>query len=278
MKISDLFHTKKSDSDIRKIFRDQVQDEALMQQVKNISEPNIKYIVAITPRSGSSLLCDVMKNTHVFGNPGEILPQEFIPNIMQHAPAKNPDEYLKNVLKVLKSTNGISGLKTSWFQFEAFSDEMKDRTVLQQFKYIYLIRRDLFAQAVSLYKATSTSVFHSNIQHTSEALEKLSELEYDFEQIDEWYRHIQAQEAAWQAYFDEYRIFPLHVTYEDLEADVVTVVKRIAAYLAIPEKQVSKCKPDSIFTKLGDRSNIEWACRFALELDNKKRHGEYEYV
>ena len=88
---------------------------------------------------------------------------------------------------------------------------MDDHSYLSGFKYIYLTRRDLAAQAISLYKATETSVFHTNVQHSEEAISKLRSLQYDYEKIKEWYVHIDRQEKGWQAYFFNNRIVPLCV-------------------------------------------------------------------
>ncbi|NIV10795.1 MAG: hypothetical protein GWN62_05760, partial [Aliifodinibius sp.] len=62
----------------------------------------------------------------------------------------------------------------------------------------YLTRRNLAAQAVSLYKATASNVFHTNIKHEREALHKLEMLEYDFKKIQRWYWHIALQEQGWK--------------------------------------------------------------------------------
>ena len=117
---------------------------------------------------------------------------------------------------------------------------MIDHSYLAGFKYIYLTRRDLAAQAVSLYKATETTVFHTNIQHSQDAISKLQTLGYDYEKIKEWYVHIDRQEKGWQDYFYENNIFPLCITYEDIDENVFKVLKRIARFVHVDPK-ISKC-------------------------------------
>jgi LPS sulfotransferase NodH len=250
---------------ITDIFEKARPDEKELQRLEGIPDPQVRYVIAMTPRSGSSHLCDVMKGTGLLGSPGEFLPREFIPNILKGIAAKNPDQYVRNVLRAVQSGNGVSGLKTSWFQFQQFSAGLQDRSVFRKFKFIYLVRRDLAAQAVSLYKATESSVFHTNIEHTREALSRLDSLEYDFSKLRHWYDHIAAQETGWQKYFASTNTFPLCITYEDIEADVMFVVRRIAAYLGLPKAQLDKSVPSSIFRKLADKRNLEWACRFMIE-------------
>ena len=48
---------------IKDIFKKADINQELISEIEEIAEPSTKYIIAITPRSGSSHLCDVMKNT-----------------------------------------------------------------------------------------------------------------------------------------------------------------------------------------------------------------------
>lgn len=251
---------------IRDIFQDHPLNRKRFRQIKALPEPTTKYIIAVTPRSGSSHLCDVLKNTQALGKPGEVLPQEFIPNILKSAPARTPDEYIQNVLKVLQTDNGASGLKTSWFQFDKFRQDIEDPSIFRKFKYIYLTRKDIVAQAVSLYLATESSVFHTNKTHTSETIKKLEELQYNFEKINFWHRHILAQENGWESFFGN-EILPLRITYEEIEKDVISTGKQIAAYLCVNDKRIDEMKYCSKFNKIGDLRNIQWTQRYLS--DNK---------
>lgn len=236
------------------------------EQVAAMPEPRSLYLIAMTPRSGSSHLCDVLSNTRKLGRPGEMLSKEFIPEIVRSAPGRDADEYLRQVLKVIRTPNGVSGLKASWFQFDEFRRAMKEPAFLLKFRFIHLTRRDPSAQAVSLYRATATNVFHTNVHHSADAIGQLEALDYDFEKIRHWHDHIVAQERGWQSFFAENGIFPLAVSYEDIEHDVLAVVRRIAAYIGRPHAAASVV-PDSIFRKLGERRSLEWATRFKLDLD-----------
>lgn len=250
-------------------------DEQRRSTVAAMVAPNPRYLIAFTPRSGSSHLCDVLKNTNMLGRPGEMLSRAFIPNILKSAPAASPDEYLDQVLKVVRTNNGVSGFKASWFQFNDFRQAMEDPTKLENFKFIHLTRRDLAAQAVSLYRATETNVFHTNVEHSAEELSKLATLGYDYTKIEQWCRHIEVQETGWRKYFATHNIFPLTITYEEIDEDVVAVVHRIARYIGRP-RAASSAKAESIFRKVGERQNIEWACQFVLDRDAEARRVEAE--
>jgi len=225
-----------------------------------------RYIIAMTPRSGSSYLCDVMGMTGRLGHPGEFLNPVFIPNMLKAVPARNGDEYLRRIMARRRTPNGVSGLKASWFHIQGFMSEMKDLDYLSGFRFIYLRRRDLAMQAVSLYKAAASGVFHTNVEHDEKRLGVLKDLEYDFDAIHKWYRHILSQEEGWDAFFYENRIFPLQIFYEDIERDVLRLMKRMAAFVAVNPDNVHMPEKASIFSKVRDRRNIEWAHRFARGL------------
>ena len=252
-------------NDIQKLFSSSTVDDDRIKHIDSLPEPRSRFLIAITPRSGSSYLCDVMTKIKLFGVPGEMINQQFIPEIIKKIPGRTAEEYIRNVIRSRKTKNGISGLKASWFQFQGFMEAMDDHSYLSGFKYIYLTRRDLAAQAISLYKATETSVFHTNVQHSEEAITKLRSLEYDYEKIKEWYVHIDRQEKGWQAYFYNNRIFPLCLHYEEIDADVFGVLKRIATFVGVDPNNVKIPAEASVFEKIRDQRNVEWAHRFSLE-------------
>jgi trehalose 2-sulfotransferase len=250
---------------IQHIFSTVDVDHNRLGEMEALPEPRSRFLIAITPRSGSSYLCDVMTQIKLFGSPGESVNQQFIPKIIERIPGRTPEEYIRNVMRFRKTKNGTAGLKASWFQFRNFMDAMTDRAYLAGFKYIYLTRRDLAAQAVSLYKATASSVFHTNISHSEEALSTLQSLEYDYAKIKEWYLHIVQQEKGWEAYFEENGIHPLRLTYEDIDDDILGVLARIAAFVGVDPNEVKLPDAPSIFGKIRDQRNAEWAQRFSVE-------------
>ena len=252
-------------NDIQKLFSSSTVDDDRIKHIDSLPEPRSRFLIAITPRSGSSYLCDVMTKIKLFGVPGEMINQQFIPEIIKKIPGRTAEEYIRNVIRCRKTKNGISGLKASWFQFRGFTETMDDHSYMSGFKYIYLTRRDLSAQAISLYKATETSVFHTNVQHSEEAITKLQSLQYDYEKIKEWYVHIDRQEKGWQEYFFKNRIFPLCITYEEIDDDVFGVIKRIATFVGVEPNNVRMPEESSVFERIRDQRNVEWAHRFSLE-------------
>jgi len=237
----------------------------LLNKFEELPDPRSSYVIAMTPRSGSSFFCDVLKKTKNFGNPDERLNQGFLPNILERIPGPNADIYLRNLLRFGRTRNGISGLKTSWFQFENFTRAMAEPQAFTKLRFVYLYRRDLPQQAVSLYLATESNVFHTNIAHTEDELGKLQRLEYNYAAIDKWHEHILRQERGWKNYFDENGINPLSISYEDIVDDLPCVLRRFARHVGVQPKNAVVPAEQSIFKKIGDARNYEWACRYQLE-------------
>ncbi|MDV6344294.1 Stf0 family sulfotransferase [Nitrosomonas sp. Is37] len=148
----------------------------------------------------------------------------------------------------------------------------KPAVVFRQFKYIYLIRRDLYLQSVSLYKATESGVFHTNVEHKEEAKLKLNKLDYNYGKLGKWYKHIIVQESSWRRFFLLTNIFPLYIIYEEIEENIGNVIDRIFNYLNIKNEARSTNSVESIFKKIGDRQSMEWTSRFALERDEIMRN------
>lgn len=238
-------------------------------EIDCIADPQCRYIIAMTPRSGSSYLCNVLEKTKCLGIPGEVINHEFMPEIIKKIPGRTPGEYFRNVSRVRKTKNDVYGLKCSWCQFEDFVNLMGGNTFLDGYKFIYLTRRNHSAQAVSLYKATASSVFHTNVTYDHFAVKKLEELEYDYNEIDKWYEHIIMQEKGWQEYFRSNRISPFCVSYEEIDENISQVVMSIALYLGVGTDNVIMPSEPSVFTKVSDQRNAEWASRYLLERYSK---------
>jgi len=206
-----------------------------------------------------------MRHSGRLGIPNEYLNQDFLPQILQSFPAAGPAEYLAHILKGRVGRNGVSGIKASWFQFANFLELLEDEQCLEGLRYLSLRREDTVAQAVSLYMATSSKVFHTNIEHPPAQLDALQRLTYSYAAIDEWHRHILVQEAGWDSFFAERGITPLKLTYEELDARPLLVLRKIARHLGVRPVGITLRSEGSVFRKLADERNRAWAQRFREE-------------
>jgi LPS sulfotransferase NodH len=79
--------------------------------------PKFSYIICATPRSGSYLLCEALRNTGVAGQPTEYVSPTFESYWAAKWGTQTYREYLNKVLEVGTSANGVFGLKVHTHQF-----------------------------------------------------------------------------------------------------------------------------------------------------------------
>lgn len=239
-------------------------DDATAPAAAGTAAVGTKYLIAFTPRSGSSYLCERLERTGVAGIPREILNKDLMPIVLKQIPARTPLGYLDKVLSVRVSPQGVSGFKTTWFQFTEYSELLPSAHDWAEYRFIYLRRDDLALQAVSLYRAVSSNVFHTNIPVDGDAERRMAELPYQYEAILRWYEHIAEQEQAWERYFAARGLAPLRLSYEAVYADVSAVVQSILGFVGVEGVFDAQREP-SVFRKLGNATSEEWAERFAQE-------------
>lgn len=230
----------------------------------DLPDPAVKYLIAFTPRSGSSYLCDTLERCRTVGIPREILNKDLMPIVAEMIPGRDPHEYVTNVLRTRMSSEGVSGLKATWLQFAEFNSVIGNEDYWRDYRFIYLTRRDAAAQAVSLYKAVKSGVFHTNVTPNEEAVARLRNLDYSYNEIHAWYQHILEQERGWESYFTSRAISPLRISYEDITIQLPQVINSIMSLLGVTMTAPLDAE-SSVFRKVGDSRNDEWAIRFSEE-------------
>ncbi|MDJ0554397.1 MAG: Stf0 family sulfotransferase [Microcoleaceae cyanobacterium MO_207.B10] len=214
---------------ILQIFND-FQTQALLAANRDIiknhqksSLPIVEYLICITPRSGSSWLTEILSGTKILGNPEEWFNPGNLPGIIQNRyPCLDIIEYFDCIKRTQCTENKVFGMELSFFQHQLLCDALettkKDSSLSllnpEKNKFIYLYRLDLVAQAVSLYRAVETGMFHSAQTNASE--KALVDFKYSDDRIWHWLIHILQQEFGWQQNFSKKCISPLYLTYEEM--------------------------------------------------------------
>ncbi len=163
--------------------------------------PEICYIACATPRSGSTLLCEVLSNTGIAGQPKEYfqpsrvnprdyfkhgkvtdvanVPHEFWPDSEALEPTgwdgDNYTDYLVQVFEEGTSSNGVFGMKLMWGHVEYLTGKLESipeysglalpvllQAVFPNLHYIWIRRQDKLRQAISLWKAIQTWTWKAN--------------------------------------------------------------------------------------------------------------------
>lgn len=196
-------------------------------------------------RSGSSLLCDLLNNTLVMGNPREFLRPSYL---KEHLSFEFKESDLNSSLIYLQlsrfaTPNKVSGVKMMWVNFNYIIEQLKlscsdtntqDKDLIDQAfinpKWIFISRKDKLRQAISLARAIKTNTWKQ--ETNSFAFKQLFLQTYisNF-QIDSYLNSLIHDENKWFEFFKKNNITPYTVIYEDLCINYSNIVKEILEQL-----------------------------------------------
>lgn len=234
------------------------------------------YIIASVQRSGTHLLCNLLRNTGVAGLPGEHFLAKTGETWERRWNSPSRMQYVQRVLQDNTTANGVFGTVVMWSYFERMLQMLQDipkhnaldganllASVLREPKYVWLRRRNRLEQAVSWAIACQTGVW---AQKTGEKSQPRKLPRFDFKVIDEWCNRVAEHDAAWANYFRENRIEPLTLFYEDLVANNRATVERVLQFLQVPLPAPIEIVPSSL-EKQADRISAQWIAAY-LEQKN----------
>jgi LPS sulfotransferase NodH len=81
--------------------------------------------------------------------------------------------------------------------------------------WVYIDRRDVFAQAVSMYLAEATQLWERRLDRPLQEDRSNAAIPYDGEKLKRCLRGFLAEREQWQAFFKHYKITPIRIRYED---------------------------------------------------------------
>ena len=261
-----------------------------------------KIIICATARCGSTLLCKELEASGVLGKPKEYYIQakntdaekapEFWKGVVQrgssdngvfaikvmqqqwpvveklHSYLKAPDFFLETNLKKLKA---IVTLKKNTIQMDSFYSFYKEAT------WVFLRREDKLYQAISREMARQTKVCHiikpgASSAAIGKALEWEQAINYNENAIykpQTLLTHIQEicqEEANWLAFFKQYKLKPLTVSYEVIVSSK-EYLNDLAKKVGVEINQLAEVPVMQVRNELND----DWAERF------KQDFPDYQY-
>jgi LPS sulfotransferase NodH len=225
-------------------------------------------IVCATQRSGSTLLCELLKATGVAGIPNEYFqhfkdtglvdqPRQYLagiddPSVLELLPPFDPGSPERTfdfeaVRRAGTTPNGVFAAKIMWSHTGDLWARLNGRPLEDVFgplRYVQVIRRDKLAQAISLWIAIQTQAWSSADAPQRDPV-------YSFAAIRHLVGWLEAGERGWTEWLRGRD--PDVVVYEDFARDPGPVIEVLAGVPASapPLKRQS-----------GSRSS-EWASRFA---------------
>lgn len=198
--------------------------------------PKISYIILSTPRSGSTALSEALTATKVAGFPQEHLRNSNL-DLAQYCQF-DIKRYLSILMSYQTTENGVFGTKIiSSFLERLYQDNLDLNQLNNNFKFIYLIRRDKIAQAVSGFIASKTNMWHiyseQQAQNYKTQLQKVKIQDSELADVHKIYQNYLQQERFIEDFFKQYQISPLIIEYEKFFVSPEEHLKSILKYLDI---------------------------------------------
>ncbi|OED37638.1 sulfotransferase [Chromatiales bacterium (ex Bugula neritina AB1)] len=246
------------------------------------------YIICTSPRSGSTLLCDLLANTGIAGKPESYFHKPSIESWLAHhnlasgdtIPERRALELIFNAaVSAGTSGTGIFGLRLQWPSLDFFAkklavlhpqprgDKQRLNAAFGTVAFIHLTRVDKVDQAVSLVKAEQTGLWHRAADGSE--LERLSPPQapvYDTARIAACFNEVTQSDQNWVQWFAREQIDTLRVTYEALAADPAETLGHLLAYLKLDSRAAVDVVPGVM--KLADETSQNWVERFREEKSN----------
>lgn len=252
------------------------------------------YVVCATPRSGSTLLCEMLRDTGRAGRPlehFEILrhsslprqPREYfedlpMPELLEllapsqsHGPSSEPPEaWWPRIVREGSGANGVWGGKLMWGHVGDLVARARElpglagadldevlHELLDDPELIFVTRADKTAQAVSLWRAIQTQSWRAEDTHGEHALV------YDFHGIDHLVSQLESDEQAWRDWFARTNRFPTEVTYDELDTAPEATAKAVLRALGLSDSRVAVPR----LSRQRDDLSTAWAQRYRRDRD-----------
>ncbi len=244
------------------------------------------YIICATPRTGSTLLCDLLTATGRVGAPDSFFGRRFIswwagqwglPSVEELGEPAFSRTYLDAAIRAGRGGTKVFGLRLmreNISDLNRFIEQVHQgiQTDLARIEaafgkvlFVYLSRDDKLAQAVSLVKAEQTGLWHIAPDGTEvERLGPSGEPAYDFQRLRRKVAELETHDAAWNPWFEEQGIEPLRIGYEALSADPAAGLGAICNALGIVAPRADEVRPG--VAKLADAVSRDWIDRYRRDI------------
>jgi trehalose 2-sulfotransferase len=233
------------------------------------------YLICATPRSGSTLLCGLLRSTGVAGRPESYFrapdEQSWADRwqlVRGPAGGFEYQRFVRAAIAAGSTPNGVFGARVMWGTMDEIVARLAsshtdvggaDLDLLTRAfgrtRFVHLRRDDTVAQAVSWARAEQTGFWHPG-----DPAQPWQRPRFDFEQIDALVQTIREHDRAWRDWFDTAGVEPYPVRYEELTADPAGVTRGILDFLGLDPPGDRDIVPGH--GRQSDGINQEWISRY----------------
>jgi LPS sulfotransferase NodH len=256
----------------------------------------ISYLVCATQRSGTTLLCELLKGTEVAGVPDEYFealrstglprqPRQYfqdpaLDEVAQRLAPFDPgrpekpgafEGWFNYALQRGTTRNGVFGSKMMWNYLDDFRERIAELPGLESLtlnealdevfpnlRIIFVRRRDKVAQAVSLWKAIQTQQWRNEVDPNQDR--DRPEAAYDYQALKHLIGELHRWDARWEDWFHSTGREPIRVIYEEFVDSRAATVGRVLDALGIdpPEPDGNR----GPMKRQADDLSRDWVSRF----------------
>jgi LPS sulfotransferase NodH len=220
----------------------------------------VTYVVCALPRSGSSLLCELLFNTGLAGAPAEYFDPTMRRQLARGWETESFEQYLRALLARKTGPNGVFGFKAHFFQLDETFPGSSLADTFPGLRHVYITRGDRLRQAISWARALQTRKWASD----HEVKEVQAPEVFRRSQIDNLIAGIAERERRWEGHFAAARVEPLRITYDDLVAAPQATVGAVVGHIGIDHAgSVPLGKPT--LRRQADELTEDWVGRYLDE-------------
>lgn len=245
-------HLKTYERELEKVFADIRRQGAAPVPLPFGAMPEKSYFICFINRSGSTLLAEALGRTGRMGRPGEIFNPEPVGNLCRRNGLRSLADYVEWHFRT-NTVGGVFGAKAGLHQMVVLAKQ----GLLARFpkpQFVFVTRRDLVMQAVSLNIAWQTGAWTSKTDASRVP-------EFDRAAIASTLRSIVDNQAGFEAFFATHGITPLRLDYELIEAEPEKAMRRVCRLVGI-ERPMQVPLPPLTMQRQRTPLNYEWAERF----------------
>ena len=208
------------------------------------------FMISTNARSGSTFLANLIGSTKLVGRPKQLAFEDL---------EGLDDSGIASVLESYYDTLSFDGRmifmchSNHLSYFERWLDFVQMKPA--DLKWVWLVRRDKFAQAISLIRAKRTRIWHITNRRISKSLIEKNDIEVDIADKDIYHltSYLFFYDQQWESFFDAHGITPYKLHYEDFvdESTWESTVAGILDFLEVPYH--FPLNVSTIFRKQGKR-------------------------
>ena len=221
--------------------------------------PDRTILICTQRRSGSTLLGEAFYFAGGLGCPLEYFNQGFQPSFERRWQSSDIRNYIADLHRLRTDPSGVFSIKLFWNDLAALAtaltfrdidsalgsgaSQTADETYRDIFAavehcfpnptFVFLTRRDMVRQAVSLAVASQTSVWRQLSRYRSSPRPI-----FDFDEIVQNLARIQGDNLHWEKFFRAVQLPHVNIVYEDISGDYDQTIRRLFDALGRPDAPI----------------------------------------